>query len=265
MPGWHFQVMDAAGRSGGLSLRINPCTIRVIASWGGLRFLGMDLFSAILGKRIHIINIYAPYQNRLDFWKLFLDNPMINSTTILGGDLNFSIGHEESWGHHWQLDPLSDQLISMLDQHGLIDVPMNKKMPTWHNKRIGEVDLWRRLDWFLIHEDLLMTLTIFKQWVGSGGISHHSPIYLELVGATTKPQAPYKFNLTWLKDPDYLKMGTDYWESHPLPTERWKAVGFCNNLHHLKQLSIDWAKQNKSREDLAISDLESQIAKLTDE
>lgn len=55
---------------------------------------------------------------------------MINSITILGGDINLSIGHEESWHHRLQLEPLSDLLISMLDQSGLIDVTMNKNMPT---------------------------------------------------------------------------------------------------------------------------------------
>lgn len=110
-----------------------------------------------------------------------------------------------------------------------------------------------------------MTPTNFRQWVGSGGISDHSPIYLELAGSTIKPRTPYKLNSSWLKDPDYLNMVTDYWNSHPLTSRRWKVVGFYNNLHHLKRLSIDWAKQKKAREDLAISELESQIANLMDE
>jgi len=67
MPRWNFQAMDAVGRSGGLALGIKPHTIQVIASWGGLNCIGMDLFSAILGKQIRIINIYFPYKNRMDF------------------------------------------------------------------------------------------------------------------------------------------------------------------------------------------------------
>lgn len=106
MPGWHFQALEVVGQFGGLALGINPRSIRVIASWGGQGFLGMDLFSVELAKQIHIINIYAPYQHRLAFWQWFLDNSMIIPSTILGANLNFSIGHEESWGHHSQLDPL---------------------------------------------------------------------------------------------------------------------------------------------------------------
>lgn len=76
---------------------------------------------------------------------------MITSSTIIGADLHFSIGNEESWGHHSQIDTLSDQLSSLLDLHGLIDVPMNKKIPTWHNRRTGEAALGRRLGRFIIH------------------------------------------------------------------------------------------------------------------
>jgi len=76
------------------------------------------------------MNIYAPNHSILDFLQQLLENPLIDQSTILGGDLNFSIGHEDFWGHHSQLDPLSDQLGILLEQHGLIDVPMNKKLPT---------------------------------------------------------------------------------------------------------------------------------------
>lgn len=69
-------------------------------------------------------------------------------------------------------------------------------MPTWHNRRIGEAALGRRLDRYLIHEDLIVTLTNYKQWVGSGGIYDHSLIYLELAESIHKPRAPFKFNST---------------------------------------------------------------------
>lgn len=56
----------------------------------------MDIFSAELGKHLRIMNIYGPNQNGLDFWQQFLDNRPISQSSILGGDLNFSMGHEES-------------------------------------------------------------------------------------------------------------------------------------------------------------------------
>jgi len=69
MPGWHFQALDVAERSGGLALGINPQTIKVISAWGGQGFLGIDIFSVELGKNLCIMNIYAPNHCILDFWQ----------------------------------------------------------------------------------------------------------------------------------------------------------------------------------------------------
>lgn len=131
----------------------------------------------------------------------------------------------------------------LMEHHHLIDILMNIKQPTLHNRRIGDAALGRILDQFLIKEDLLATLTNFHQWVGSGGISNHSPIYLELAGPSQKSRAPFNFNSTWLLDPGYHELVTKYWRAHP-PTQRHNlAEGFCQNLMELKSLSIEWAKE----------------------
>ncbi len=82
------------GRSGGLALGINPRTIHLKASWGGAGFVGMDIFSSELGMDLKIVNIYGPCHNREAFWNHLLHLSIIKSEqTILGGDLNFSIGY----------------------------------------------------------------------------------------------------------------------------------------------------------------------------
>lgn len=68
MPGWHFQALDVVERSEGLALRINPQTIKVTSAWGGQGSLGINIFSAELGRNLFIMNIYAPNHNILDFW-----------------------------------------------------------------------------------------------------------------------------------------------------------------------------------------------------
>jgi len=104
---------------------------------------------------------------------------------------------------------------NLLEKYDLIDILMNKKQSTWHNRRIGDDALGRRFDQFLIKEDFLGTLTNFRQWFGFGGISDHSPIYLELDGPSLKPRAPFKFNLSWLLDPEYHKLVTQFWRDNP--------------------------------------------------
>lgn len=51
-PGWLFYSLDVVGRSGGLAIGSNPRTIKVTTSWGGIGFIGMDIFSADLGMNI---------------------------------------------------------------------------------------------------------------------------------------------------------------------------------------------------------------------
>lgn len=73
------------------------------------------------------INIYAPHINKDDYLNHLLNLSLINSDNlILGGDLNFSFGHAESWGYTAQLDPLSDTMEKILEQHHLLHIPMNK-------------------------------------------------------------------------------------------------------------------------------------------
>lgn len=67
-PGWQFHALDAIGRSGGLAIGYNPRSINASATWGGVGFIGLDLFSAELGLSIGFINVYGPCQRREDFW-----------------------------------------------------------------------------------------------------------------------------------------------------------------------------------------------------
>jgi len=101
-------------------------------------------------------------------------------------------------------------MTNLLEQYNFINVPMNKPLPTWRNRRVGEAALAQRLDRFLMKGPLLQQLHLYKQWVGSGGISDHSPIYLEILGPHPKPKAPFKFNHVWLQDPSYISMVSEF-------------------------------------------------------
>lgn len=99
---------------------------------------------------------------------------------------------------------------NLLEDHNLIDIPSTKIQPTWRNNRTGEASLARRLDRFLIKEPLINRGTCIKQWVVTGCLSNHRPIYLEIQDAIDKPKAPFIFNSTWLRDVDYMRMVADY-------------------------------------------------------
>eukprot|EP00253_Pinus_taeda_P033192 PITA_33192 len=247
-PGWTFLVMDAVGRSGGLAIGYNHRTIRVSASWGGHGFIGIDLFSSKLGTNLRVVNIYGPCQQRENFWQHMLNLSILSSDNIiLGGDLNFSLGFCKSWGSMAQVDSILGFMTNLLEQYNFVDVPMNNPLPTWRNMRVGEAALVRRLDRFLMKGSLLQLLHHYKQWVDSGGIFDHSPIYLEVLGSHPKPKSPFKFNHVWLQDPAYISMVTDFWVANPIDRSDSLAKGLCNNLSKLKHLSIKWAREKHMR------------------
>lgn len=99
-------------------------------------------------------------------------------------------------------------------------------------------------------------------WIG--GLSDHSPIYLEIVGHARKPKAPFKFNATWLKDSDYIRLVSNFWKAHPPDSSRSISEGISNNLLRLKQLTIDWAYNKREMDDLKLHNIEAKLANLED-
>eukprot|EP00253_Pinus_taeda_P029832 PITA_29832 len=264
--GWHFSALDSTGRSSGLVIGYKPKSIRLQASWGGRGFMGINLFSADLGYSLRVINIYGPCHQREHFWQYLLGLSIFSAEhIIIGGDLNFSLGYGESWGSMAQVDSIMGYMTDLLACHNLIDVPMNKPLPTWRNRRVGEAALAYRLDRFIMKETLLQQLHHYKQWVAAGGISDHSPIYLEIVRPTQKPKAPYKFNHVWLQDPSYIRMVSDYWVANPIDRSDSLAKGFCNNLSQLKHLSIKCARDKYHRDNSSLLHIESELYSLLDE
>ena len=125
---------------------------------------------------------------------------------ILAGDLKFSLGISESWGPNAHADTLSDYFRHLLSSHHLVDPFITSPSPTWRNRRTGDDLVARRLNHFLIKEGLLQNLGSLRQWIGSGGISDHSPIFLEITGDFKKPASLFKLCFVWLQDPDYIKL-----------------------------------------------------------
>lgn len=265
-PRWKFLATDTSGRSGGLAIRINPRTIRLDSSWGGKGFLGANIFSADLGRVFRIVNVYGPCQLREPFWNSLLDMSLMNEAhTILGGDLNFSLGFRESWGSMAQVDSITDFMRIALERADFVDVPMLQPMPTWRNRRVGEAALARRLDRFLLKGPLIQELHQFKQWVGAGGLSDHSPILLEILGPQVKPKAPFKFNHTWLQDQDFHKLVSDFWRTHPIDREASIARGFCKNLSDLKHIVINWAREKNNRDAAMLISVEEELSSMLDD
>eukprot|EP00253_Pinus_taeda_P032708 PITA_32708 len=87
---------------------------------------------------------------------------------ILGGDLNFSLGFMESWGHMAQINLLSEVFVQMLKDYHWTDFPSAKIQHSWKNNRTGSQRLARKLDRFFIKEAFHARHSRSRQWVGNG-------------------------------------------------------------------------------------------------
>eukprot|EP00253_Pinus_taeda_P032607 PITA_32607 len=260
-PSWAFQAIDASGRSGGLAIGVNNRSTEILNFFGGRNFIGLDIISHQIGRTIRLINIYGPCTNRANFWRHLLEYEIFNADNILlGGDLNFSLGFCESWGHHAQIDPLTESLTSLLEDHNWIDIPSARLQYAWTNNRNGEQSLARRLDQFLVKEPLYSVLTRSRQWVGSGGISDHRPIYFEAENSSQKIKSPFKFNASWLLDPSYILLVQNFWNSNPIRDNEDISTGFVRKLSELKQITKNWAHQKRIQDNQTLQDAEKAIA-----
>eukprot|EP00253_Pinus_taeda_P016512 PITA_16512 len=260
LPRWILFCLDAHGRSGGLALGYRTHTIKLHNCWGGMGHLGVDISSAELGIHIWILNVYGLCQNKPAFWQNLLSSDSFKSDhLILGGDLNFSIGHAKSWGHRAQRDSLSNYFLSELEAHHLIDIPSAKPQATCRNNRTGDDSLARRLDRFLVKEKVLDLGLQIRHWVRTRGISDHLPIYLEIVGGREKPKGPFKFCSVWIKDDSYKKMISDFWRANPPGRREDSSRRFIQNLIALSKMSKLWAHNKRTQEDQTLCKIEADI------
>jgi hypothetical protein len=122
---------------------------------------------------------------------------------VIASDLNFTVSNGEVWGGNACTRPLTNFFISLFHDHNLVDTHPNKLAPTWRNGCSGTDFITKRLDRFMVSEDLLLNINLYRSVVAFPFVSDHTPILLQLEN-TTKPKAyPFKFNPHWLLDKEY--------------------------------------------------------------
>jgi hypothetical protein len=92
----------------------------------------------------------------------------------------------------WTLSLLSSSQLGAIIDQGQIVFP------------IGLID-------FFIHGDFMQKLERYRPWVGSNKCSEHFPIVLELDKSDPNPRAPFKFNLGWASEEEFLDLVKVNW------------------------------------------------------
>lgn len=84
--------------------------------------------------------------------------------------------------------------------------------PTWRNGSASPAGIAKRLDRFLISDQLMEGAIRSRSWVISSRISDHNLVFLQLVGLDLSPKFPFKFNHAWLKEKDFKQLVEDCWQ-----------------------------------------------------
>lgn len=240
-------------------------SILCINSWSVNSGLGTVLFSRELGHAFTLLNIYGPNSHRLDYWNILFGHGFHKvDKFIMGGYLNFSLGVSETWGPNALMDPLSDILVKILVDEGLLDIPSITLNPTWRNMRVGNDSVSKCLDRFIINEGTLRLALLTMQWIGEGGESDPHPIFLEFSFGQVKPPSPFKFNDNWLRHESYKQLIRGKWMSFDPTSSSSIVVQFSHNLKKVKEASITWASNHIKSNEAELLVLEEQLAFFSD-
>ena len=74
---------------------------------------------------VHLLNVYGPYSNRMQFWDRANSSGLLSlPNLLLACDLNFTWSVEEVYGSGRSSDPLSDFFHSLFYEAHLVDIAM---------------------------------------------------------------------------------------------------------------------------------------------
>jgi len=177
--------------------------------------VGILIAAHLRGHRnpINILNIYAPYKNRWPFWdKLFESEILYIDFLMIAGDLNVSLSMEEIWGAKKKSNPIADRIKNELLCKNLIDILPPKMVPTWENGRIESAYIAKRLERFILHDNLIEEMGMPFSSIENVYISNHRPIILGWREKGFRKGYSFKFNRTCLEDPVFNEVIAQCWK-----------------------------------------------------
>ena len=120
----------------------------------------------------------------------------------------------------------------------------------------------KRLDKFLVAEQLVDRYFLVRQWVGSGGNSDYFPIFFEIKQGPINPPSPLKFNKTWILDESFKNLFLAHWRIFYETLDRTAAFQFAENIKRLKGEVKAWAKAKRVREDAELKQVEAELLQI---
>jgi hypothetical protein len=131
-------------------------------------------------------------------------------------------------------------------EEGLVNVEPVKFLPTWRNGR-GEQDfVAKRLDCFLINENLAFFGYRYKYSMVNVKIYHHMPVVFQLDQEQENISYPFKLNYASLTKLDFVKLVRTNWNMILGTWITSPMDSLVQNLKLIKSLVLGWERNKNS-------------------
>lgn len=243
----HLQgcASEARGASGGIltlwdNNKWNCESTRIYQHW-----IQVKLESKKGGIKVTVYNVYAPnqYREKEMCWNTLATSieEEKNSNLIIAGDFNLVMHANEKRGGHFVPDHFRNQLENIMQNHDLVDIPPKNIRYTWNNRRLGTRNIMERLDRVLINTTFLSTFATSHTSILSLSASDHYPITLTLQRYSQLGPIPFRYNITWNRNPVARDVVWQAWTQHVegSPTYIWES-----KFKRVRQALKIWAKNN---------------------
>jgi hypothetical protein len=258
-PSWVTCAVSSVGSSGGLLVSWDPHLFKLVPflTCGGILLSG----SIIATKRkINLLNVYGPCLERKSFWTTLANSGLLSlKNLVIAGDLNLTVSTSEVWGGYVASGQLAGFFNSLFQTHKLIDVQPDKLVPTWRNGRSGTDSIAKRLDRFLVSEDLLLEVRLYRTWVEFPYVSDHAPIFCSWRTLSLQKAYPFKFHSQWLAEKSFNDLVYKLWKDQKYLQEGDCQRRFGWKLKDLKAITKRWARDLKDQDANALETLEGNI------
>lgn len=164
----------------------------------------------------------------------------------VGGDFILTMYVQDIWGKNMRIDPLMDFFNNLFESMILVIVALVSLGPTWTNRRSGDEGIEKRLDHFIYMEVLLKYLYRLILWIMKYHLSYHYLVILQLDMRQEHINFPFKFNLNWNQDEEFVDLFKREWNRLFIITGRYLVDYLVHNFISVKKSVKNWEKEKKS-------------------